>query len=129
MNISVNQSLLRDAVAGRAPRTVKVLGSQVDILDVDEAVSALAGWIEARDGRCRQVVVTGAHGLWEAHRDADFKRMVNSAALWVPDGIAPVWIARLRGIRGARRVPGAELMDAFLALQKKIMEERGKIGR
>jgi len=104
-------------MASREParRTVQVLGSEVDILDLEEAVSVVAGWIEARQAGCRQVVVTGAHGLWEAHCDPQFKKMVNSAALWLPDGIAPVWIARLRGMRPAVRIPGAEFMEAFLA--------------
>jgi N-acetylglucosaminyldiphosphoundecaprenol N-acetyl-beta-D-mannosaminyltransferase len=87
----------------------------VDILDLEEAVGIIAGWIEARDGQCRQVVVTGFHGLWEAHQDPEFRRIVNAAHLWVPDGIAPVLVARARGMRGARRIPGAELMDALLA--------------
>ncbi len=94
---------------------VNVLGSRVSLLSVEEAVFQLEAWIELREPRCRQVVVTGFHGLWEAHRDAEFFRIVNGADLWVPDGIAPVLIARARGIRGARRVPGAELMEAFLA--------------
>jgi N-acetylglucosaminyldiphosphoundecaprenol N-acetyl-beta-D-mannosaminyltransferase len=104
-------------IEGREParHTVKILGSQIDLVDADDAVSRVQGWIEARDGRCRQVVVTGFHGLWEAHRDAEFKGMVNSAALWLPDGIAPVWIARLQGERTACRVPGAEFMEAYLA--------------
>ncbi len=98
-----------------ATQQVEVLGSRVSLVSVEEAVFQLEEWIRLREDRCRQVVVTGFHGLWEAHRDAEFFRIVNGADLWVPDGIAPVLIARARGIRGARRVPGAELMEAFLA--------------
>jgi N-acetylglucosaminyldiphosphoundecaprenol N-acetyl-beta-D-mannosaminyltransferase len=98
-----------------ATRHVEVLGSRVSLISVDEAVFQLEEWIGRREGRCRQVVVTGFHGLWEAHCDAEFFRIVNGADLWVPDGIAPVLVAKARGIRDARRVPGAELMDAFLA--------------
>ena len=101
--------------AAGARRTVRVLGSEVDILELDEAVSIVSGWIDAWDGQCRQVVVTGFHGLWEAHQDPEFHRIVNAAHLWVPDGIAPVLVARAKGMRGARRIPGAELMDALLA--------------
>jgi len=95
-------------------RCVTVLGSRVDLLSVDEAVLRIEQWIHSR-GRCRQVVATGFHGLWEGYRDQELRQVLNAADLWVPDGIAPVMIARLRGIRGARRVPGAELMDAFFA--------------
>ncbi len=94
---------------------MRVLGSEVDILEVEEAVSRVAGWIEARDRQCRQVVVTGFHGLWEAHHDPGLRRVFDAADLWVPDGIAPVLVARARGMRDARRIPGAELMEALLA--------------
>ena len=93
--------------AASKTRSVEILGSRVDIVDADDAVATVQGWIESRDGRCRQVVVSGFHALWGVHRDPEFKRMVNSAALWLPDGIAPVWIARLRGIRaGVPRARG-----------------------
>lgn len=71
--------------------------------------------IGRRDGACRQIVVTGFHGLWRAFEDPELHRALNSADLWVPDGIAPVWVARLKGFRGAQRLPGAELMEAFFA--------------
>jgi len=98
-----------------ASRQVAVLGSRVSLMTAEEAVFRLEEWIARPEGGCRQVVVTGFHGLWEAHQDADFFRIVNGADLWVPDGIAPVLVARARGIRRARRLPGAELMNAFLA--------------
>lgn len=96
------------------PRAIDVLGSHVDILSADEAVFRIERWIE-EPGRCRQVVVTGFHGLWEAHSNPELRPVFDGVDLWVPDGIAPVLVARLRGIRHARRIPGAELMQAFLA--------------
>jgi N-acetylglucosaminyldiphosphoundecaprenol N-acetyl-beta-D-mannosaminyltransferase len=60
------------------------------------------------------VVVTGFHGLWEAHKSPVLKSLLNSAELWVPDGIAPVWVARLRGHRNVGRAPGPEIMREFL---------------
>ena len=95
-------------------RAVKILGSEVDVVDMDDAVARMQGWIDARDGQCRQVVVSGFHAVWEAHRDPAYKHIVNSAAMWLADGIAPVWIARMRGMRGGPH-PRADLMEAFLA--------------
>jgi N-acetylglucosaminyldiphosphoundecaprenol N-acetyl-beta-D-mannosaminyltransferase len=62
------------------------------------------------------VVVTGFHGLWEAYEDPALRSVLNSAELWVPDGIAPVWVARLRGHRKVDRAPGAEIMREFFRL-------------
>jgi len=76
-------------------------------------IEVIERWVGEPGPPCRRVVVTGFHGIWEAHRDPEFKAILNSADLWVPDGIAPVWVARLRGFRGVRRIPGAELMRAF----------------
>ena len=95
--------------------SVMILGSRVHVVRASDVLACLETWIAAR-GACRQVVVTGFHGLWEAHKDRALKAILNSAALWVPDGIAPVWIARLRGIRGAERVPGTDLLKGFLEL-------------
>ena len=94
---------------------VHILGSHVDLIDLEDAVALIQGWIMARDGQCRQVVVSGFHALWEAHCNPAFRRMVNSADLWLPDGIAPIWLARMHRLRAVARIPGAELMDALLA--------------
>ncbi len=93
---------------------VGILGSQVNILTLEDTLGVIRGFIENPDGRCHHVVTAGFHGLWEAHRDASLYQMLNSADLWVPDGIAPVWMARLKGLKTARRIPGAELMQAVL---------------
>ncbi|MGH9732375.1 MAG: WecB/TagA/CpsF family glycosyltransferase [Candidatus Acidiferrales bacterium] len=54
------------------------------------------------------------HGVTEAQHDAEFKSILNSADLVVPDGMPLVWIGRIRGHRLKRRVYGPELMLTFL---------------
>jgi len=65
---------------------------------------------------CRQIIVTGFHGIWEAYRSQDLKTILNDADIWIPDGIAPVLIARLKGLCNMKRTPGAELMQAFFRI-------------
>ena len=100
---------------------VYILGSRVHLLSVSSTVDHIEQWIEKRDGVCRRVSVTGFHGLWAAYKDSRLQAILNSAELWVPDGIAPIWVARLRGHRGVDRTPGAEIMREFFlrASQKK----------
>lgn len=103
------------SVRAEALPSVRILGSRVHLPEL----SAVTAWMERkirewRPGRrCSQMVVTGFHGLWEAHRDKGLRMILNQADLWIPDGIAPVAIARLRGVRGAVRTPGADVMRAF----------------
>lgn len=53
------------------------------------------------------------HGISEANTDSEFKTVVNSADLVVPDGMPLVWLGRLRGHSMRRRVYGPELMETF----------------
>ncbi len=100
----------------RNPSTIHILGSRVDLVALPQVVARMAHWIDHPDGKCHRITVTGFHGLWRAYKDGRVHAALNSADLWVPDGIAPVWIARLRGIRGVQRLPGIELMEGFLEL-------------
>ncbi len=104
-------------MVGRFP-TVKILGSRVHVASLADVIPLMDKWIQKyRTGsNCRQIVVTGFHGIWAAHKHPDFKAILNSADLWIPDGIAPVWYAQLRGMRSVNRIPGAELMQAFFDL-------------
>lgn len=95
---------------------VSVLGSRVSILGIEDVMALIAKWIEKRSAKCRQIVVTGFHGIWEAHKNPELKTILNSADLWVPDGIAPVWVARCKGFSDAQRTPGAEIMKAFFEM-------------
>jgi N-acetylglucosaminyldiphosphoundecaprenol N-acetyl-beta-D-mannosaminyltransferase len=103
-------------VAKTRLQTVQVLGSKVDVLRRSDVLDCLRSWIHQRDGKCHRITVTGFHGLWEAYRDRELRQILNSADLWIADGIAPVLVARLKGVRRMPRIPGFELMDGFLQL-------------
>jgi len=94
--------------------TVSILGSRVQLISTPRTVDHIESWIRRRDGECKQIVATGFHGLLEASRNERVHAVLNGAELWVPDGIAPVWIARLRGHRDAVRSPGPEIFVEFL---------------
>jgi N-acetylglucosaminyldiphosphoundecaprenol N-acetyl-beta-D-mannosaminyltransferase len=94
--------------------SVQILGSRVHLVSATRAVDHIESWIQTRDGRCRQAIVTGFHGLLEAHKNPRIHSILNGADLWVPDGIAPIWLARLRGHRNVDRAPGTEIMFEFL---------------
>ncbi len=94
--------------------SVRVLGSRVHLVSATRTVDHIENWIQRRNGSCRQVVVSGFHGLMEAHKNADLQAILNKAELWAPDGIAPVWLARMRGHQDVVRAPGAEIMLELL---------------
>jgi N-acetylglucosaminyldiphosphoundecaprenol N-acetyl-beta-D-mannosaminyltransferase len=92
--------------------TFRVLGIHVDTVQIPEVVTQMEDWIE--DGQaCRFIALTGMHGISEANTDSEFKTVVNSADLVVPDGMPLVWLGRLRGHSMRRRVYGPELMETF----------------
>ena len=95
------------------PAHIKVLGSTVHLVQMDEVLERMEVWIRKR-GPNKYIIATGMHGVMEAHKDPEFKDIVNSAALFVADGISLVWVARLRGHSLKKRVSGPTLMAKFL---------------
>jgi N-acetylglucosaminyldiphosphoundecaprenol N-acetyl-beta-D-mannosaminyltransferase len=89
----------------------RLLGVRVDAIQIPNAVRYIIEWTRKRHG-CRYVAVTGMHGVMEAQHDPEFRQILNSAGLVVPDGMPLVWMARLRGHHLERRVYGPELMLA-----------------
>lgn len=106
-------------IAANLP-SIKVLGVRVNMVQVPDVLALMEHWIEEKD-RCHYIVATGMHGVMEARRDLEFLHIVESADLFVPDGISLIWTARLRGVRLKRRVCGIDIMAAFFGLA----EERG----
>src|ERR1700687_3902869 len=88
----------------------KVLGVQVDAVQIPDVIARMEEWITKREA-CHFVAVTDMHSMMEAQHDAQFKAILNSADLVVPDGFPLVWLGRRKGFsRLRRRGYGPELM-------------------
>ncbi len=97
------------------PPVFRVLGIQVHAVQIPGAVALMEDWINRRD-LGHTIAVSGMHGVMEAQRSEEFKRILNDASLVVADGMPLVWLGRWHGMRMARRVYGPELMETFCRL-------------
>jgi N-acetylglucosaminyldiphosphoundecaprenol N-acetyl-beta-D-mannosaminyltransferase len=109
MNYAMPDALPRTPRLAAPPENrANVLGVGVHAIDLPRA----AGIIEnaVREGRKGYVCATGVHGVMEAQRDPEFRKTLNRALLVVPDGMPTVWIGRMQGYSGMKRVFGPDLM-------------------
>ncbi|MGO8736980.1 MAG: WecB/TagA/CpsF family glycosyltransferase [Terriglobia bacterium] len=93
----------------------RVLRVPVHVINLHEVVRQMDAWIQKAEGP-RWVAVTGSHGIMEGFAHPEFKQILDSAALSVPDG---KWAARAAAARLSlepQQVRGADLMLAFCAL-------------
>jgi N-acetylglucosaminyldiphosphoundecaprenol N-acetyl-beta-D-mannosaminyltransferase len=95
---------------------VNILGCNVSSVTVFEALATMELWIAQNSPHCRFVVATGFHGVWEAQKNVAFMDILNSADLFCADGIAPVWLSKLLGEPLVGRVPGPDLLAAFISV-------------
>ena len=102
--------------AGGALPTVEIMGCKISSISVFEALATVETWIERHSDSCKFVVATGFHGVWEAQKSLAFRNVLNSADLFCPDGIAPVWLSRILGQPLDGRVPGPDLLEAFVSV-------------
>jgi len=101
--------------------SIQILGNRVHMVQIPEVVELISHWIEKESQKFHWIVVTGMHGIMESHRDKNFKAILNSADLFVPDGISLVWLARYWGFPLKKRVSGTDLMEEFF----KISNQKG----
>ena len=95
----------------------KVLGVRVHNVPMAETLSLVQHWIR-NDRECHFVVATGMHGVIEARKNPEFKDVLNSADLFVPDGYSLVWAGRRRGHLIPGRVCGTDLMWEMMAVSQ-----------
>jgi N-acetylglucosaminyldiphosphoundecaprenol N-acetyl-beta-D-mannosaminyltransferase len=85
-----------------------VLGIAISALDMQTAVYRAQRMIDER--RKGYVCLTGVHGIMEAQRDDELRRILHGSALCLPDGMPTVWVGRWQGHRNMRRVYGPDFM-------------------
>jgi N-acetylglucosaminyldiphosphoundecaprenol N-acetyl-beta-D-mannosaminyltransferase len=85
-----------------------ILGVLVSAIDLPGALESIAEWVSVRNAH--YVTVTPAHAVMDAYRDPELRRIFNASGMTTPDGMAIVWLLRLRGYRNVSRVYGPDLM-------------------
>lgn len=86
----------------------QVLGLPVDCVTVAEAISRIETMVEERTPRL--VFTADASGLVLAQDDAEFREIVEHAALITPDSSGVVWALHRAGHPGQKRVSGVDLV-------------------
>lgn len=89
-------------------------GIKFNAINIKSVINTFSSWIKNEPQKTHQVVVTGMHGIVTGVGDERFKNILNSADLFLPDGISLVKIAQLYGSNINQRVSGADLMKEVL---------------
>jgi N-acetylglucosaminyldiphosphoundecaprenol N-acetyl-beta-D-mannosaminyltransferase len=104
--VSLSSTLL---TAPTKEARANVLGVGVHAVDLTRAADRIeSALLERQRG---YVCVTGVHGVMEAHRDPEFRDILDRALLVVPDGMPTVWVGRAQGLEQISRVFGPDLME------------------
>ena len=90
------------------PTVARVLGIEVDALDMERAVGRTRELLEAPDSS--YVCVAGVHGVMEAQRSPALAKAYAGAALTIPDGMPLVWVGHIQGHKSMCRVTGPDFM-------------------
>jgi len=85
-----------------------VLGVGVHATTMQEAVN-LSGCL-LQSGIQSYICLTGVHGIMEAQRDTQLRRILSEAVLCLPDGMPTVWLGHAQGHRHMARVYGPDYM-------------------
>lgn len=96
------------------PRSVEILGVRVDDVTYREACDIAEALI--RRGGAHQFATVNPEFVIAARDDEEFRTVLASTALNVPDGAGVVWAARRRGLKLRERVAGVDLMQALCGL-------------
>lgn len=101
-------------VSQTTQRACSILGTRVDLVDMDEAQQRIAGLLA--QNRFAHVVTFGSEMAILARRDPAYRDVINTADLVVPDTIGIVYATRILGHPARERVPGVELVERLCDL-------------
>ena len=99
---------------------VKILGVEVDAVTMAQAVEKVESLIAEKKSSI--VATANAEMLMMATHDEELKKILNSAALVVPDGAGTVWAAHHLGFEMPERVAGFDLVQELM----KIAPSKGR---
>lgn len=92
---------------------VDILGVRVDSVTMAEAVAQVENYMDERAGVL--IATANAEMIMRATHDAELLKILNEAALVVPDGAGTVWAAHHLGAEMPERVAGYDLAQRLMA--------------
>ncbi|HEV3006340.1 MAG TPA: WecB/TagA/CpsF family glycosyltransferase [Pirellulales bacterium] len=96
-------------------RRVRLLGAEIDVLRMPDAVAQIVDWVTRRDGLCRYVVTPNVDHMVLLAENEALRRAYAEAGLVLADGAPLVWVSRWLGRPLPERVAGSDLVPALFA--------------
>jgi len=94
-------------------QTTLVLGTPIDVVGWDDAISRIHRWANQRDSR--YVCICNVHSIVTARQDPAFECVIAQADLATPDGAPVAWMMRKLGFKKQQRINGPDLMWRYCA--------------
>lgn len=101
-------------MSNRQTSQLRVLSVKVDRVDYDQALESIRALMESVG--CKQVVTLNPEYVMRAEHNGKLLRIINAAALSVPDGVGIVWASRILGDPLPDRVTGTGLLPKICSL-------------
>ena len=92
---------------------VPLLGVQISALNMQLALKQMETWLAERSSN--YICVAPAHSIMECVNDPTLLPIFNGAGMVTPDGMAVVWLLKLKGRKHVERVYGPDLLLAACA--------------
>ena len=93
--------------------TLHILNVRVDDVTYDETLALVERFVAERAPH--QICTVNAEFIMTAQRDDAFRRVINSAALCIPDSAGVLWAARRLGHPLRERVAGSDMVGTIAA--------------
>ncbi|MCD4802646.1 MAG: WecB/TagA/CpsF family glycosyltransferase [Anaerolineales bacterium] len=94
-----------------------ILGVMISVIDLDQALAYCQDQIETRQPS--YICVAPAHSIMDCYDDVKLKEIFNKSGLTTPDGMAVVWILKMKGNKTVSRVYGPDLLLSLCELSNK----------
>lgn len=101
----------REQKMGKEKR-IRILDVPVDLVSTQEAMEMFIALMKSPE--CSLIVTPNSEIIVSATKDAELKRLIESADLILPDGIGLVYASRIMGKPLKERVTGIDFMESIL---------------
>ena len=100
----------------QANATVKIIGVDMFVGSNADFTASLIQSVNEKKSfqKNRLISATSAHGMVFSNQNAEFKKIISSFYLNLPDGQPTAWIGRLKGFKNMQRCPGVGLFDTAI---------------